>query len=41
MANMVQAEIMHEHAIPIICAELLGEMSCHIIVYFSKVLMYI
>ena len=39
MPYMVQAEIMHDHAIPISLFEFRGDMSRHIVINFSEVLM--
>lgn len=38
VANMVKPKEMHDHAIPIIIFQLIGDMPRHIIVHFSKVL---
>ena len=38
MSNMIQAQIMQDHRIPITIQQLFGNMSCHIIIHFRKIL---
>ena len=38
MPNMIQSQKMHYHAIPIIMVELIGNVSCHVVVHFGKIL---
>ena len=38
MADVVKTKVMHEHAIPVTHIQLLGQVSSHIVVYFSKIL---
>ena len=38
MTNMIQSKVVHDHTIPVISAELVGDMSCNVIIDFSKVL---
>jgi hypothetical protein len=40
VANMVKPKEMHDHAIPVIVIQFIRNVSCHIIVYFSKILVW-
>ena len=40
MSNVVKSEVMHEHAVPVTLIKLCGEMSCNVVIYLSKVLIY-
>jgi hypothetical protein len=38
MSNMIQAQIMHDHGIPVTVQQLIRNMSRHIVVNFGEVL---
>jgi hypothetical protein len=38
MPNMIQAEVMHDHSIPVTIEQLIRNMSRHIIVHLGEIL---
>jgi hypothetical protein len=39
MANVVKSKVVHDHTIPIVAGEFVGDMASNVQVYFCKVLL--